>query len=516
MIKLNTMNMTKRALKLTLYYFFAGFCWIIVSDYILSLFFNNNYNLTIFQTLKGSLFILVTSVLLFIILKRDYNEIAIETAEASKMLYVVEQSPVSVMITDINGNIEYVNKKFTELTGYSLEEVKGKNPRILKSGRTNPDIYVELWNTITAGKTWEGEFCNKKKNGELYWELTRISPLIDTKTGKILNFIALNEDITYEKRLEEELLHAQKMEAIGSLAGGIAHDFNNILTSIIGYVDVMLIKLEEENPLRHYLEQILVSADRAASLTQNLLTFARKQPTLKRVIDINDVIRQISKMLERIIGEHISLKTRLSQERLFIYADLLQIEQVLMNLASNAKDAIESKNENGEVTIETMPFTMTYDFISKHGFGSPGDYVLIRFSDTGCGIDEKILSRVFEPFFTTKDVGKGTGLGLSIVYGIVKDHRGYVTVESEVNRGTTFNIYLPVTRAEAVENGFERKKVEVKKGTETVLIAEDDDKVRELIKSFFENFGYRVFEAKDGEEALNIFGAQRGDSGLYA
>jgi len=423
--------------------------------------------------------------------------------------YVVEQSPNSVVITDVNGNIQYVNQKFIELTGYNFEEVLGKNPKILKSGKTPPEVYPELWKRITAGETWEGEFCNRKKNGELYWEYAKISPIKDPKTGKIINFLGIKEDITYEKKLEAELLHAQKMEAVGNLAGGVAHDFNNILTAIIGYGNVLLLKLKESDPLRYYVEQILSSSERAASLTQKLLTFARKQPVSKKVINLNDTIKNLTKLLERIIGENIEFKTILSYEKdLNVYADTIQIEQVLMNLASNAKDAM---SDGGFFMIETTHFYMDDAFIKEHGFGRTGEYAVLKVTDTGCGIDKDILPYIFEPFYTTKEVGKGTGLGLSIVYGIVKSHDGFITVESELNKGTTFSIYLPITKKPLDNSKITHLEKITISGNETVLVAEDDKAVLQMIKEYFENYGYKVFTATNGDEAISVFNEHKGE-----
>lgn len=427
------------------------------------------------------------------------------TAEklVTKFKYVIEQSPNSVVITDTNGSIEYVNKKFVELTGYSYDEVLGKNPRILKSGKTPTDVYTELWKKITSGETWVGEFCNRKKNGEFYWEYAKISPIKDPKTGQIINFLGIKEDITYQKKLEAELLHAQKMEAIGVFAGGVAHDFNNILTAIIGYGNVLLLKLNESDPLRFYVEQILFSSEKAANLTQKLLTFARKQPLSKKVVNLNDLVKSLTKMLDRIIGENIEIKTILSYERnLNIFADPNQIEQVLMNLASNAKDAMSS---GGMFTIETSYFYMDNKFIEKNGFGTKGDYAVLKVSDTGTGIDEEVLQHIFDPFFSTKEVGKGTGLGLSIVYGIVKSHSGYITVDSEYGKGTTFSIYLPLTKKTIEASIYEVEEKHFKHGGETVLVAEDDKLVLNMIKDFFENYGYKVITASNGDEALSYF-----------
>lgn len=427
----------------------------------------------------------------------------------SKFKYVIEQSPNSVVITDTKGNIEYVNKKFVELTGYSYDEVLGKNPRILKSGKTPDEVYTELWKKITSGEAWEGEFCNRKKNGEFYWEYAKISPIKEPKTGEIINFLGIKEDITYQKKLEAELLHSQKMEAVGILAGGVAHDFNNILTAIIGYGNVLLLKLNQSDPLRFYVEQILLSSERAAAITQKLLTFARKQPASKKVVNLNELIKSLTKMLERIIGEDIEIKTILSYERaLNIFADPVQIEQMLMNLASNAKDAMSS---GGLFTVETSYFYIDDEFIENNGFDSKGDYAIIKVSDTGTGIDKENLQHIFEPFYSTKEAGKGTGLGLSIVYGIVKSHGGYITVDSEINKGTTFSIYLPLTKKSLDVSKQDINEKTLKHGVETVLVAEDDKMVLNMIKDYFENYGYKVLAASNGDEALSYYAEYNND-----
>lgn len=420
---------------------------------------------------------------------------------AEKMLYVVEQSPNTVVITDTDGVIEYVNKRFCELTLYTKEEVIGKKTNIFKSGKTPKDVYEKLWNTIKSGKIWEGEILNRKKNGELYWERAKISPIFNPVNGNITNFVGIKEDITYKKKLEEHLLQSQKMEAIGKFARGVAHDFSNILTAIIGYGNFLLLKLSEDDPVRFYVEQILVASERAAELTQNLLSFARKKPVLKTVVDLNSIIERISKIATRVMGEDIVFNMFLSKTPLNIYADISQIEQIVMNIATNARDAME---KDGSFTIETSMITMDDKFIRKHGFGKEGEYAVIKLSDTGHGMSEEVKRNVFESFYTTKSVGKGTGLGLSTVYGIVQSHDGFIDVESQIDKGTIFYVYLPLTKG-----SFEAKDITESKqnyeGHETILIAEDDANVLELFKDFFEIFGYKVISATNGEEAVKAF-----------
>jgi Na+/proline symporter/signal transduction histidine kinase/CheY-like chemotaxis protein len=310
-----------------------------------------------------------------------------------------------------------------------------------------------------------------------------------------------DREIAERKRLEEQLRQSQKMEAIGTLAGGVAHDFNNILTAIIGYGNLLKMQIKEDDPLANYIDQILSSSERAANLTQSLLAFSRKQMISPRPVNLNDIVRRVEKLLQMVIGEDIELKTELSSGDLIVMADSSQIEQVLMNLSTNAKDAMP---HGGILKIKTARAELGMKFLSTHEYIKPGIYALISVSDTGTGMDEKTKQRIFEPFFTTKEVGKGTGLGLSMVYGIIKQHNGEISVNSELGKGTTFNIYLPLVKSEIKKTRFVSLTAP-KGGTETLLIAEDDREVRKLTKDVLEAYGYKVIEAADGEDAVNQF-----------
>ena len=304
-----------------------------------------------------------------------------------------------------------------------------------------------------------------------------------------------------KKSLQAQLLHAQKMEAVGTLAGGIAHDFNNILTAIIGYGNVMRMRLKGDDPHREYLDQILSASERAANLTRSLLAFSRKQVINTRPVNLNEIIRIIQKLLARLIGEDIELRVALSESDPVVMADSGQLEQVLMNLATNARDAMPG---GGCFAVTTEVVTVDEQYASLHGYGEAGRYAVITVSDTGVGMAEETRARIFEPFFTTKEMGKGTGLGLSIVYGIVKAQRGYVNCYSEPGKGTTFKIYLPLTSA-AVGAESASKAVTPRGGGETVLVAEDSEEVRRLTTTVLSDFGYSVIEAVDGEDAVNKF-----------
>ncbi len=305
-----------------------------------------------------------------------------------------------------------------------------------------------------------------------------------------------------EKRLlEEKLAQARKLEAIGQFAGGIAHDFNNRLAAMMNYGNILEMKIKEGDPLRGYVEQILTLTERAADLTQSLLVFSKRQEIHPKPVELNEFIRNGEKLLLKVIGEDIEFKTSLTDEYLPLMMDTGQMERVLINLAINAKDAMSGK---GVLAITTELVKLDDEYIKAHGYGNPGMYARISVTDTGIGIDEKIKQRIFEPFFTTKEVGKGTGLGLSIVYGIIEQHNGYVNCYSESGKGTTFKIYLPLTKAD-VEEVKPLASVSPMHGTETLLIAENDSDIREGTKNILEKFGYKVIVAVDGEDAIAKF-----------
>ncbi len=430
-----------------------------------------------------------------------YQEELLRKNESLKKLSLaIEQSPVSIMITDAGGNIEFTNPKFSEVTGYAGEEVTGKNPRFLNSGETPRDVYKTLWADIGSGNVWHGEFHNRKKNGELFWESASISPVRNSE-GIITHYIAIKEDITERKKLEEQLRQSQKLEAIGQLAGGIAHDFNNMLTAIIGYAHLVAMKIDKGSELKIYVDQILSSAEKSANLTRQLLAFSRKQVIAPEETDLNALVRGMEKLLLRLISEDIELKTELVSVDLTVMVDPGQIEQVVMNLCTNARDAMP---HGGMLAIGTDVIELDESYVRTQELPGSGRYALISVTDTGMGMDEKTRQRIFEPFFTTKELGKGTGLGLSIVYGIIKQHNGNITVYSEPGKGTTFKIYLPLVKS-GIEGAKAVEPVPPRGGTETILIAEDNEEVRVLMKSILEEYGYRVIEAVDGEEAVNKF-----------
>ena len=420
--------------------------------------------------------------------------------EIRKLSLAIEQSPSSVIITDLEGKIVYVNQKFSEVTGYSRKEILGQKPSILKSGETPEEEYRELWRTITAGKEWRGEFCNRRKDGGLFWELASISPIKNSE-GKITHYLGIKEDITERRKLQQQLLQSQKMEAIGKLAGGVAHDFNNLLTVINGYADLLLYKLSSDDPPYKAIRQIKLAGERAASLTEQLLAFSRRQLIQPKILNLNEVIMDTEKMLRRLIGEDVDLLTKTEPNLGNIKADPTQIEQVIMNLAVNARDAMP---RGGKLTIETANVLLDEIYVKEHEQVQPGAYVMLAISDNGKGMDEETRSRIFEPFFTTKGPGEGTGLGLSTVYGIIKQNRGYVWVYSEPEKGTTFKIYLPRVPDESIEQNRVSDAHKTIRGNETILLVEDDESVRELSSRILKENGYNVLEADRGSSAIEI------------
>jgi len=313
--------------------------------------------------------------------------------------------------------------------------------------------------------------------------------------------LAIVRDITEHRRLEEQLFHAQKMEAIGTMAGGIAHEYNNILTAIMGFGEILRDNLDSDNPLRGYADLLLSSSERAAKITKGLLAYTRKQVTLMDYADVNEIIKTMESFLPSLVGEKIRLSIETAATGLPVLADRAQIEQVLMNLVTNAVDAMPG---GGDLTITAAPFRGEKGFADNQACLPPGNYALVTVADTGIGIDRETQAKMFEPFFTTKEVGKGTGLGLSIVYGVVQKHRGYITVESAAGRGTSFRIYLPLLESEG-NKAQAVPPAQPAGGTETVLVAEDNVSVRNLVSQVLENAGYRVIEAVDGMDAVQKF-----------
>lgn len=417
-----------------------------------------------------------------------------------RMITAIDQAVESVVITDTEGTILYTNPAFEQTTGYSRSEAVGQNPSILKSHQHDASFYEELWNTITGGKVWHGRLINKKKDGTLFTEDATISPVRD-EDGNIVNFVAVKRDVTRELELEEQYLQAQKMEAIGQLTGGIAHDFNNLLTAINGFAELLQMQLSPDDRRYEMVDKIMYSGQRAASLVRQLLAFSRKQIIEPEILDLNVVVSEMSKMLQRIIGENIRMETKLASESCLIKIDPAQIEQIILNLAVNARDAMP---EGGLLIIATENVFLDETFVANHLDAQPGEHVLLSVSDTGVGMDHETQVHIFEPFFTTKEEGKGTGLGLATVFGIAKQNGGTIWVYSEVGQGTTFKIYLPRTEQDKSFRAQLPDEVELPAGTETILLVEDDPEMQDLIYRILDRQGYTLLSAQNSEDALNL------------
>ena len=405
--------------------------------------------------------------------------------------------------TGPHGHFLQANRAMVKIFGYdSIDEFMKVQVSDLYQDPEERKLFVE--EISRNGFVKDRELPLRKKDGTPIWVSVTANVERDDE-GNIRWIDGVLEDITLKRRLEEQLRQSQKMEAIGTLAGGIAHDFNNILTAMIGYAGLLKTEVGHDDLLREYVDEMMVSCERASLLTQSLLAFSRKQVMSPRTVDLNKVIKKVEALLIRVIGEDVELKTILAHRNLTVMADVGQIEQVLMNLAANARYAMP---DGGILSIGTEALELDEEFTKAHGYGVPGPYALVSVTDTGHGMDEKTKERIFEPFFTTREVGKGTGLGLAMVYGIIKQHEGYITVYSEPRKGTTFKIYLPLTRveSEATESLIPATAASgPPTGSETILLAEDDSEVRKITRNILESSGYRVIEAVDGEDAVNKF-----------
>jgi len=361
-------------------------------------------------------------------------------------------------------------------------------------------VVAETQMAFRGGKNFDTEFRILLQDGTMRIIKAEGVVLRDAQ-AKSMRMIGINKDITRQKELEEKFIQAQKMEVVGLLAGGVAHDFNNILTAIIGYGNLLRMKLPAADPLHHYVEQILTSSEKAANLTQSLLAFSRKQVMHPILIDVNETVSNTKKLLSRVLGEDIALEVKTTDFPLMIRADTGQIEQVLLNLAANARDAMP---QGGTLTITTQETEINEQFIQEQRYGSPGKFVLISVTDTGVGMDRAMQQHLFEPFFTTKEVGKGPGLGLAMVYGTIKQHGGFIGVSSDPGKGTCFTIYLPLSQTGAQQPG-KMPASAIVHGTEMLLLIEDDEVVRKVTKTMLEGLGYEVLEAAKGEQALELF-----------
>ncbi|MEE8321491.1 MAG: PAS domain S-box protein [Gammaproteobacteria bacterium] len=427
----------------------------------------------------------------------------------------VQQSPVSILITDTQGNIEYVNPKFVEVTGYSYDEVIGKDPSILKSGDTPAGEYKKLWDTITSGNEWRGMLHNVKKNGEKYWESVSISPVRNLK-GDITHYLSVKEDITEHLETKDQLVHALKMEAAGQLTSGITHDFNNLLTIIIGNLTLLLEDINEmdNQEMKEILDDALSAAKDGENLIQRLMFISRKQKHRTQRFDVNDVISDISSTLKRMLSENIVMKIDQTEGILMTDADRTQFESAILNLAVNAQDAMP---KGGILTIKTARTNIhpiVGENVSKQLI--PGVYISITVTDTGFGMEQEIIEHACEPFYTTKDAGKGTGLGLSMVHSFAKQSSGDLHIKSEPGKGAAITIFLCESEHDIDEIEVEEKPEDLPIGTETILVVEDNENVRRFAVRSLKNLGYHVMETGDADTAMEILSSDHSLNLLFS
>ncbi len=434
---------------------------------------------------------------------RDVTEQRKAEETQRRLVTAIEQARESIVITDHRGTIEYVNPAFTDITGYSREEVIGQNPRILKSGEHPDEYYKKMWQCITSGGVWQDRIVNRRKDGSLFTELSTISPVRDV-LGKITHFVAVKRDITHEVELESQLRQAQKMEAIGTLAGGIAHDFNNILGAIIGFTDMALLQTNPSDPVYENLTLIRQGGKRAADLVQQILTFSRRSTTEKQPVLVLPLIRESLKLLRASLPSTIEIRQQISAGNgIKILADPVQIQQIVMNLCTNAFHAMQPQGGVLTIRLEHLEEELCQQYIPS----MRGKCLRLTIADTGHGIKPEILERIFDPFFTTKEPGEGTGMGLSVVHGVVCDLGGKISVESTIGEGTSFTVILPTTE----DLGDQETAVDqqpLPEGKEHILIVDDEPDILTTYSGMLSYLGYQITTSSMPDEALDLIRQQ--------
>ncbi len=422
---------------------------------------------------------------------------------------VFEAGPSSCLITDPNqpdNPIIFASRGFQRLTGYRAEEVLGRNCRFLHGKQTDPETVAALRAAICAGRECSAEILNYRKDGTTFWNALFVTPIRDER-GKLLYFVGVQTDVTERRTLEQAFRQSQRVAAVGQFVGGVVHDFNNLLTIILGSCDLLRSDELLTDFARSTIGDIREAARRATSLTRQLLAFSRKQAMTPLVLDLNEILKDLNKMLMRLIGENIELSYNLFPAIWPVRLDPGQIEQVVVNLAVNARDAMPSV---GKLSIETANVEWSAEDCRGFAERKPGRYVRLVVADSGSGMPPEVQARMFEPFFTTKEAGKGTGLGLAIVQSIVKQSGGYIDVVSAVGGGTSFAIYLPAVEDQVTREALDKDRPSRTAGAETILLVEDEEGIRRLARRALEKQGYAVLEAGDGQEALCVAQAHAG------
>jgi|GEM_PF-4664865 len=415
---------------------------------------------------------------------------------------IFEMSPLGMATIGTDFHFIAVNDMLCKMTGYSAAELTDLTLSDITHPNDLPFFMQEIPKVIdleVSDSVVEGRYL--RNGGEPFWVNLTVSLISAESSLASPYLLVITKDVTAQRNLEIQLRQSQKMEAVGQLAGGIAHDFNNVLTAIIGYASVLQMKMDPVNPAQYFARQILAAADKAAKLTTGLLAFSRKQAIQPHHIDLNDVVNNVKGLLGRIFTVEIEVRTVFCDRELIVMADPVQIDQILLNMAANARDAMP---KHGVFTVSVQAVEITEEYVGTHGRGPAGSYALLEVSDTGSGIGDADHARIFEPFFTTKPVGEGTGLGLSVIYGIVQQHHGFISVRSKLGQGTTFQVYLPLITGNGVCNETIEVSQTALEGSETILVVEDNQEVRALIKEVVEHFGYRILTAVDGLDAVEV------------
>jgi PAS domain S-box-containing protein len=433
--------------------------------------------------------------------------------ERERFMTFIEEAPLGIGFIDADGRYTYINPRFTEIFGYTLDEIPTGRDWFNKAypDRITRTQAISSWINDTRGMK-VGQSVSRIYNVTCKDGETKTVNFIVVKL-KANEFCIIYEDITEKRMLEAQLIHSQKMESIGTLAGGIAHDFNNLVQAILGYTQILLLDPDQDKDTLAKLKGIERAAKRASELTNQLLTFSRKVESKLRPVDINKEIQEVQKLMRRIIPRMIEIEFHPCENIRLVNADPAQIEQVVLNLAVNARDAMP---DGGKLIIETENVVLNQAYCRSHLGALPGEYVLISITDTGCGMDSETMEHIFEPFYTTKEMGKGTGLGLATVYGIIKNHNGYIMCYSEVGKGTTFKIYLPAIDGshQSSNDDEDISGINERGNGETILLVDDDKDIRELGENILRKFGYRVLTASSGEEATRIYKDRRDDISL--
>jgi|CXWL01.1.fsa_nt_gi PAS domain S-box-containing protein len=431
---------------------------------------------------------------------RDITKQRVAEEQYLKLSRAVEQSPVAIVITDADGRVQYVNPKYTETSGRTLEDILDGNINVLRDGHSGEESYCAMLAAVRANREWHGELCGRRADGRTVWESVQVSSLRGPG-GEAANLLCLREDISERKRLEQDLRQAQKMESLGTLAGGIAHDFNNLLAIINGYSDLCLNHSVDPARVRKSLQEIHRAAQRASGLVRQILTFSRKHEVRFAPFDLNAQVRELGALLAETFPRTVRLELHLADQLPPLLADQNQVQQILLNLCVNARDAMPA---GGTITVSTR-LRAGPEIPGVPGVDPARTYVCLQVADTGTGITPEVRARIFEPFFTTKPGTQGTGLGLAVVYGIVTSHKGFIEVESTPGAGSTFIVSLPLS-AEPVVVSALAAAGEFPGGTETLLVVDDEPPLRQLLEAAFTDKGYKVLTAATGLEALEYLG----------